>query len=151
MSISKMFTFLLVVFIIFCSCNKSLAHSPHDVIETLAVSASFKTDHTVFIGVAWDLMRSEDGGFGWKRLCNGLDYYHKPSAISMSPAFSTDGVVFFSTLGDGIYKSSNGGDFWKKVNVGLESLDIPIIVIAPDFQRSAIVLAADTEGRLYRT
>jgi photosystem II stability/assembly factor-like uncharacterized protein len=74
-----------------------------------------------------------------------------PSSISLSPDFGTEGVALLSTLGDGIYKSRDGGDSWEKVNVGLESLDIPLIVIAPDFQKSAVALAADTEGKLYRS
>ncbi len=44
------------------------AHSPHDVVESVAVSPDYENDHTVFIYVFDELKKSTDGGHSWKNL-----------------------------------------------------------------------------------
>ena len=58
-------------------------------------------------------------------------------------------ILFLSSLGDGIYKSEDGGLSWFLVNRGLPTPRIDLVAIAPD--RADLVLAAGTEGGLFRT
>lgn len=127
------------------------AHSPHDVIGALDISPTYDQDYTLFIVSSDHLLKSTDGGFGWKKLVNGLDNQFFPSSIAISPAFDVDQTVFVSSEGDGIYKSQDGGTLWNKINRGLDDLRIGLLAISPRYATNEIVLAAGAEGRLYKT
>jgi photosystem II stability/assembly factor-like uncharacterized protein len=143
------------VLIVFAALNwepHSLsAHSPHDVINSLALSPDYPRDQTLFV-VVWDQLRkSINGGRNWKHLVNGLDHASRVHAIALSPAFRIDQTVFVSTDGDGIYKSVDGGISWRKVNRGLPDLHIGILAVSPQYHADRTVLAAGRNGKLYKT
>jgi len=127
------------------------AHSPHDVIDALEISPTYDRDGTLFIIVNDDLLKSTDGGFGWKKLVKGLDGVSSLSSIAISPGFGADQAVFVSADGDGIYKSQDGGASWAKVNRGLDDLHIGLLAISPRYAEDGIALAAGIKGRLYKT
>jgi photosystem II stability/assembly factor-like uncharacterized protein len=127
------------------------AHSPHDVINALEISPTYDQDGTLFIIVNDDLLKSTDGGFGWKKLVKGLDGVSYLSSIAISPGFGADQTVFVSADGDGIYKSQDGGASWAKVNRGLNDLRIGLLAISPRYAGDGIALAAGTKGGLYKT
>jgi photosystem II stability/assembly factor-like uncharacterized protein len=127
------------------------AHSPHDVINSLALSPDYHRDQTLFI-VVWDQLRkSINGGQNWKHLVNGLDHASRVHTIALSPAFRIDQTVFASTNGDGIYKSVDGGISWRKVNSGLPDLHIGILAVSPQYHVDRTVLATGRSGKLYKT
>lgn len=127
--------------------NPALAHYPHDDIFAVEMSPNYQQDRTVFIDVRGNLFKSRDGGASWQTVVNGLDHQHELSALDISP--SSAEVIYLATLGDGIYKSENGGNFWRKVNRGLESLSIDLLEIAPN--STDVVFAAGAETGLYVT
>jgi photosystem II stability/assembly factor-like uncharacterized protein len=127
------------------------AHSPHDVIDALEISPAYDQDGTLFIIVNDGLLKSTDGGFGWKKLVKGLDGVSFLSSITISPGFDADQTVFVSADGDGIYKSQDGGASWAKVNRGLDDLRIGLLAISPRYAVDGIALAAGTTGGLYKT
>lgn len=127
------------------------AHSPHDVIDGLALSPAYGQDQTLFILTGEHLLRSSDGGFEWKRLVNGLDNAYILSSIAVSPAFERDRTVFVASKGDGVYKSEDGGDSWQKVDTGLASKSVGLLAISPAFDADQHLLAAGTIGGLYRS
>ena len=61
-----------------------------------------------------------------------LDEVHVTD-LAISPSFSTDSTVFLSTLGDGVFRSSDGGDSWSAVDLGLPSDEIGSVAISPAF------------------
>lgn len=130
--------------------SAAFAHTPHDVISKLEISSSYEQDKTLLIIVRNNLLRSEDGGYSWKRIVKGLDNRHLLSFLVISSDHSNK-FLFLSSDGDGIYKSQNKGHSWFKVNNGLGSLNIGILSISADYTNDKIVLAAGTKKGLYKT
>jgi photosystem II stability/assembly factor-like uncharacterized protein len=125
-------------------------HSPHDVIDSLEVSPDYEHDKTIFIIISDHLRKSNDSGYSWKELVNGLDHKQLLTSIAISPSYGSDQTVFVSSDGDGIYRSNNGGKSWEKVNRGLNSQNIRHVFISPS-NYDGTVIAADTRSGLYRT
>lgn len=106
------------------------AHSPHDSIGDVAVSPSFSEDTTAYTIVREYLLKTVDGGETWSRLNRGLDNKHKLSAIEVGT--QDPDVLFASTRGDGVYRSSDAGATWTNVNGGLEDgLNMPYLYLSP--------------------
>ncbi|GFE69597.1 sialidase [Chroococcus sp. FPU101] len=137
--------FLIIIFGI--QVTPVLAHSPHDDIFDVEVSPTYQQDHTLFIIVRGNLLKSVDGGLSWQRSINGLDQKSRLYSLAMSA--QTKKTLFVSSLGDGIYQSLNGGVSWKKVNNGLGNLDIALISVSPISDQ--IVFAAGEKQGLYKT
>ena len=81
----------------------ALAHYPHDDIVAVETSPNYQQDHTLWINVRGNLLKSEDGGDNWQRISKGLDHKYELSALEI--ASNSPQTVFLATLGDGIYKS----------------------------------------------
>ena len=148
------YLFLLVVACIFSMLfteRNLLAHSPHDPIDALELSSSFDEDKTLFVAIGHYLLRSNDGGFSWKELVNGLDNNYHISSIAISSSFLIDRTLFVSTKGDGIYRSNDGGASWVKVNNGLENLNIDLLFVLSLNNVDRILLAATNTGGLFKT
>ncbi|MGQ0594346.1 MAG: WD40/YVTN/BNR-like repeat-containing protein [Gammaproteobacteria bacterium] len=125
------------------------AHTPHDVISEIEVSPSFEQDGTLFTIVRDNLCRSLDGGRTWKRLVNGLD---SPSIYSsLSVSVHSAHHLFLSTLGNGIYGSTDRGASWAKVNNGLSTLRIAIVVMSSDPSNQVAWASANGTGKVFRT
>ena len=140
----------LLIFLLF-STSTVYAHSPHDPIKSIALSPAIKQDKTLFIIITDHILKSEDGGYSWKELSNGLDHKNYLTSIVISPTFLLDGILFISSAGDGIYKSNNRGMSWRKVNKGLNNLKISSLYIIPSNNQHNIIMAACDDGGLYRT
>lgn len=140
-------TLTALLFLLFFNSLIVFAHEPHDDIFQVEISPTYSEDKTVFIIVRNCVFKSENGGEKWIRLVKGLDYKGFPCALAISP--QTKKVLYLSSSGDGVYKSEDSGLSWKKVNNGLKTLDIDLLVISPHSAES--VIAAGEEGGLYKT
>lgn len=90
----------------------ALAHSPHDDIFDIHYSPDYSDNGRLYTIVRSLVLRSDDRGKTWTRLVNGLD--HKYMLYSMDVAAS-DGNLYVTSLGDGIYRSRDGGRHWRRV------------------------------------
>jgi len=143
---------LLILIYLLGGARVTLAHNPHDVIDTLELSPSYGQDGTLFIFTLVEgLQKSTDGGLSWKILANGLDNRGSVSSIAISPSYSSDQTLFISTRGDGVYRSQDGGASWVKVNDKLDDLNIHLLSISADYDADETLLAADTQGGLHKT
>jgi photosystem II stability/assembly factor-like uncharacterized protein len=68
-------------------------------------------------------------------------------SVAVSPNFSTDSTVFAGTYGDGIYKSTDGGQSWSQV---LLVNEVKSIVFSPNYGSDHTVFAGTEEG-VYKT
>ncbi len=142
---------LQILFIFFFCIDVANSHSPHEVIGSLDISPSYQSDRTVFIVVTDKLRKSTGGGGSWQSLVNGLDNKHILNDVAVSPTFDQDNTIFVSSDGDGIYKSSDTGQSWLKVNTGLLNTKIDKLAIYSNYHAQKIVLASEKNGGLYRT
>ena len=122
------------------------AHSPHDPIDALVVAPSPEGMHdTLFVAISDQLLKSNDGGYSWKQLANGLDNSHLITAVCTSPFYREDHTLFFATDGDGVYRSEDGGDSWTKDNEGLDEHRLKKLDMSP----AGRLFAVDMHGRLW--
>lgn len=127
----------------------TMAHSPHDVIESLAVVPGVDGERETFVIVQKALRKSTDGGATWTRLMNGLDNDHPLHSVAASPSYQVDGTLFVSTSGSGIYRSTDRGASWSKVGDGLDEPSIGQLAISPDYAEDGTILAAGRSSGLY--
>ena len=125
------------------------AHSPHDVITSVAISPYYEKDQTVFIYVFDELKKSSDGGYSWKNLERGLDNNAAISDILTSPRNHSEYDTFVATRGDGIYRSNDRGISWRAVNVGLSNLNIRHLIASPDFSSDGTLVAVPKGAGLF--
>ena len=95
------------------------------------------------------LCRSTDGGSSWVRLRGGLpefDPYPYTVHAIHSPDYAKDrslfaGVYLGDTLGEGIYRSTDGGESWQPCTDGLYDLRVTRIVPSPNYAQDRTLLA----------
>ncbi|MDH3536604.1 MAG: hypothetical protein OER87_12740, partial [Gammaproteobacteria bacterium] len=105
--------------------HKVAAHAPHDPVWALAISPTFSTDQTLFIGQAaereWrtmDLLISRNGGASWSLSPKGFDNIAPITACAAASAPSSGRLLICSTFGDGVYRSLDDGQSWARANSG---------------------------------
>ena len=86
-------------------------------ITSISVSPNFSSDETIFIGTeGGGLFQSLDGGNSFKAITGVSD--KSITSVVISHNFKNDSEIFVSTW-QGVYRSSDGGDTWKKSSKGL--------------------------------
>ncbi|MFQ6114997.1 MAG: WD40/YVTN/BNR-like repeat-containing protein, partial [bacterium] len=90
---------------------------------SLGISPEFASDSTIFLG-SYDkgVYKSIDAGSSWSQVNEGLPYEVGVNAGSIralvvSPNFGNDQTIFVVTDSSGVFKSTNGGTFWEKVEI----------------------------------
>ena len=119
------------------------AHSPHDVIEQIAVTAGPGDQQIVFAKLHLTskslLGRSFDSGASWS--VTALPVAERDiSRIALSPAFASDGGVLLATTDIGVLLSHDQGGTWQH----LDGIDLD-----PRVLDAAFSLAYATDTTLY--
>ncbi len=136
------FLFCLNLLILSTSAN---AHHPHDKVDALVLSPAYTQNSTLYIANSEHMFKSENGGYAWQELVNGLDHTSPISTIEITRSLDGSDILFVATLGNGVYRSINNGKSWASINKGLQSLGIQEIFV----RSSNTILALDTQGRIY--
>ena len=123
------------------------AHTPHDDIADATLSPNFLEDGIAFSISRGILLKSVDGGLSWTRIVRGLDNTSDLVSIHVSP--SEPETLFLASNGDGIYKSTDQGASWARVNAGLGSADVRLVVSSP--RTPDLAFAAGGTAGLFRT
>jgi hypothetical protein len=96
-----------------------MAHEPHDVFLTVAVSPNFAEDRTVLGATndftvklgAYALFKSTDGGVTWSGV-QGLPTNSEIAAIVFSPAYAQDQTIYLGGSG-GLLGTADRGNSWR--------------------------------------
>jgi hypothetical protein len=109
------------------------------------------TFHDSIPGLMWaavgDGYYSEDGGATWQPVGGGL---HKAGgSFAVVPGGATrQTTTLFAVFGDGLYKSTDGGDSWQETDTGIGAVLARAIAISP-FNADEAYIAAGTKGLLH--
>ena len=104
------------------------AHSPHDTVAAVALSARFAEDRTAYAVVRNDLLVTHDGGDRWAPMRRGLDF--EGNLTSVATSAQDPGRLYVATLADGVYRSTDAGASWTHVVDGLPAR-LHRLVVAP--------------------
>ena len=66
--------------------------------------------------------------------------------LAASPDFQTDGTIFASTDGTGVFRSTDRGDTWRNVSKGLGHRSIRALAFSPAFGADSTVFAGSPDG-----
>jgi len=127
-------------------CTSANAHSPHHVIDELEISPNYSNDSTLFVLLYKYLLRSDNAAGSWQQLVNGLDTPYILTDVVTSRRFASDQIVFVSTEGSGIYKSTDRGDSWSQFNAGLTRKKIGKLITAIRGERQVLLAAGVSRG-----
>jgi photosystem II stability/assembly factor-like uncharacterized protein len=75
------------------------------------------SDETWFFGDGWGVAVSDDLGYNWRWSNNGLP----PKVSGVYKLVKSGGDIFVSTVAAGVFKSSDKGNSWHPVNIGIKS------------------------------
>lgn len=135
-------------------CSWDLLSGPATAREQLAVTAvavspQFPADRAVFAAVKGGIQRSSDGGDTWFT----AGFAAPPplfTALSISPNYELDGLMFAGSLEDGVFSSTDRGIHWNPWNFGLFDLGVLSLALSPKLRDDETVFAG-TETGLYRS
>ncbi len=115
----------------------------------LAVTPAVTGPRTIFAGAFGTVVKSIDGGQRWRAIA-----LPRPAplvtCLAVSPAHDEDGVILAGTLEDGVLRSDDRGEHWKRWNFGLLDLSIYAIVPSPAFAQDDTIFAG-TETALFKS
>lgn len=124
------------------------AHSPHDQIPGVAVSADFGPGSGLGFAISRArLLRSTDGGETWGEVTRGITTAAGPSSVVLTP--DDPDLVMISTRGGGAFTSHDGGDTWEAVGPGIPD-DLAWVAVSPTDADLAFASGAFGTG-LYRS
>ena len=118
-------------------------------VRAIQASPNFAADQTLLATIDGQLCRSTDGGETWQRLRGGLPElapYPMAAVASFSPNYAQDRTIFYSaslgeTHGEGVYRSTDGGETWHWSSDGLYDLRVYEHVFSPRYAQDATLLA----------
>jgi hypothetical protein len=129
---------------------------PTGEIKAIRVSPGYADDHTLFFVLDEPLgdgfsggrvYRSTDDGQTWVKLSGGLPLKYDPTLdLEISPGFSRDRTLFIgghwgTGWGNGVYRSTDGGDTWQAMWNGLTHLRVYDVVLSPNYAADGTLLA----------
>jgi photosystem II stability/assembly factor-like uncharacterized protein len=98
---------------------------------------------------------SADGGKAWAQPRGGLGGgCQRVSALAVSPAYATDRTILAALIGNGIFRSTDGGHLWRPASTGLRSMSIDDILLSPGFEGDHMAFSwsrTQGQGSLYRS
>ncbi len=119
-------------------------------VQSLALSPGFVTDHTLFVGTAdGNLYRSIDAGDTWKLLAQPRG---TSGIVALATARGPEGgtTILAGSATEGLFVSEDEGRSWQSRNSGLPDRAVIALVLSPDFQQDRTAFLATEEG-LHRT
>jgi len=115
---------------------------PESAIDEILVSPAYASDATLFTVNGNGLYRSLDNGVNWTQLRPGATHLD----VAISPAYATDRTLFTGGhqgegWGEGVMRSTDGGDTWQPMWNNLTYLRIEEIALSPAYATDQTLFA----------
>ncbi len=122
---------------------------PESAVDEILVSPAYATDATLFTVNGNGLYRSIDDGINWTQLRPGATQLD----VAISPAYATDRTLFTGGhqgegWGEGVMRSTDGGDTWQPLWNNLTYLRIEEIALSPAYATDQTLFAYSPYMRL---
>lgn len=117
-----------------------------NLVRGLVVSPDFANDETVFAATyGGGVYRTEDRGESWKAVDTGLKWMF-PGALSISPAFTSDGTLF-TGIYDDVMKSTSMGDEWVSLKINYQEpwFYCKSLALSPNYDTDQTLFAGNGE------
>jgi photosystem II stability/assembly factor-like uncharacterized protein len=123
----------------------SLALEASLAISCVALAPNFSEMAHVFAAGPGGILRSRDGGQTWyvTMLSSPPPFI---TGLAVSPNYARDGIVFATTMDDGVFRSSNRGVDWTAWNFGLFDRHILSVAVSPNFEEDKNVFLGTESG-----
>ncbi len=111
-------------------------------INALAISPHYAEDHTLMIAGDYrapTVLRSTNGGNTWQSATTGLPGTGNLNQLTFSPDFAADRGVYVWAESDGLYRSGDGGQTWRRVYQPAGSWLVQSFALSPDFRRDRLM------------
>lgn len=117
----------------------------------IALSPAYAGDRTVFVAAFDRVLRSTDGGNTWRDVSTGIDasilINGDIRGIAVDTAYATNRTVYISTLGKGVYRSTDAGATWQVANPSAVSVPYATqIAVSANGRIAAIFLSGIYES-----
>jgi hypothetical protein len=124
-------------------------------VQSIQPSPDYARDQTLFLtSTSGSLYRSTDGGQTWAQLRGGLpDGGYLRLDLAISPDFAADQTLFAGGFrgefwGEGVYRSTDGGDTWQPMWKDLAHLRVYDVVLSPEYAADSTLLAYSNYQRI---
>jgi photosystem II stability/assembly factor-like uncharacterized protein len=123
-------------------------------IQSIQPSPDYAQDGTLFVTTAGKLYRSTDGGQTWARLRGGLPEGEWLALdLAISPDFARDRTLFAGGYrgnfwGEGVHRSTDGGDSWQPVWGDLTHLRVYDVALSRELSADDTLLAYSRYQRI---
>jgi len=129
------------------------AHSPHEFIQTVAVSTDYGSDQTVLCSLShcnYFILRTENGGHTWSPSQQGLPH-NRINSIVITPDFMYKGVAFAATHKSCVVKSIDMGHSWTTSVLTQTRVDVTSLSVSPDFDSDGTVFAGTAGEKIFKS
>lgn len=112
-------------------------------VSAVSLSPNFSSDQTAVLAAGY-VYTSHDSGATWAPSAgmSGNDVQR----FTFSPDYGSDGTIWASTLGHGVYVSTSRGAVWQSRSNGLPSGQISDVALPARYDASGVGYAATTSG-----
>ena len=135
-----------------------LTAQPREYITSLAISPHYSRDSTIFASTWYTgIFRSDDGGKTWKTYSSGLTSNPQADTVRfksphfrelrISKTFPDDKTIFLAGY-DGLFKSTDAGNFWVQLETISENI-IVAISLSPQHKDDSTIAIATFLGGVY--
>jgi hypothetical protein len=121
---------------------------PNQQMLSIAISAGYATDGTVFMGGVGGLWMSTNRGASWAA-AGGTPLAANVQSISLSPNFTNDGIVFAATTTT-LLRSQDHGSTWKALTNPTElTSNISFVAVSSNYSNDRTVLLGSVSNGIF--